>query len=157
LGGDQIALARELDLTRYQANEIATARLEAGLDEQLEVEVSRLRNVEEIREHLSETVRLTDSMADMAGELVSRLRKATGLDPALGDLASEADGLAAAVSELTRASRSSSDHLEADPARLAEFEERLTAIGDLKRKYGLSRRSSPLAKRLRGVPTSCRL
>jgi DNA repair protein RecN (Recombination protein N) len=136
LGGDQIALARELDLARYQAKEIVTARLEPGLDEQLEVEVSRLRNVEEIREHLWETVRLTDSMSEMAGELVSRLRKATGLDPALGDLAGEADGLAAAVSELSRASRSSSDRLEADPARLLEFEERLTAIGDLKRKYG---------------------
>jgi len=136
LGGDQIALARELDLTRYQANEIASARLRPGVDEQLEVDVSRLRNVEEIREHLSETVRLTDSMAESAGELVSRLRKASGLDPALGELASVADGLAAAVSELTRDSRSSSDRLEADPERLAELEERLTAIGDLKRKYG---------------------
>lgn len=136
LGGDPITLARELDLTRYQATEIASASLEPGLDEQLEVVVSRLRNVEEIREHLSETVRLTESMAEMAGELVSRLRKATGLDPALGDLAGEADGLAAAISELTRESRSSADLLEADPALLEELEGRLTAIGDLKRKYG---------------------
>ena len=136
LGGDQITLARELDLTRYQAGEIASAGLEHGVDEQLEVDVSRLRNVEEIREHLSETVRLTESMADIAGELVSRLRKATGLDPALGDLAGEADGLAAAISELTRESRSSADLLEADPARLEELEGRLTAIGELKRKYG---------------------
>lgn len=136
LGGDQISLARELDLSRYQADEIASARLEPGLDEQIEVDVSRLRNVEEIREHLSETVRLTESMAEMAGELVSRMRKATGLDPALGRLAGDADGLAAAISELTRESRSSADLLEADPARLDDLEGRLTAIGDLKRKYG---------------------
>jgi DNA repair protein RecN (Recombination protein N) len=136
LGGDQIALARELDLSHYQAKEIAQARLEPGLDEELEVDVSRLRNVEEIREHLAETVRLTESMAEMAGELVSRLRKATGLDPALGDLASEADGLAAAVSELSRDSRSSAEQLEADPVSLGQLEERLTAIGELKRKYG---------------------
>lgn len=136
LGGDQIALARELDLTRYQANEIAAAGLRSGLDEELEVDVSRLRNVEEIREHLIETVRLTESMAETAGELVSRLRKAAGLDPALGDLAKEADGLAAGVSELTRESRSSAERLEADPARLEELEGRLTAIGELKRKYG---------------------
>jgi DNA repair protein RecN (Recombination protein N) len=136
LGGDQIALARELDLTRYQAGEIESAGLESGLDERLEIDVSRHRNVEEIREHLWETVHLTDSMAEMAGELVSRLRKASGLDPGLGDLASEADGLAAAVSELTSEARSSADSLDPDPAQLAELEDRLTAIGDLKRKYG---------------------
>jgi DNA repair protein RecN (Recombination protein N) len=136
LGGDQIALARELDLTRYQAEEIGAARLEAGLDERLEADVSRLRNVEEIREHLVETVRITESIGDMAGELVSRLRKASGLDPALVGLAGEADGLAATVSELGRDARDSADALDTDPGHLDELEERLTDIGDLKRKYG---------------------
>lgn len=136
LGGDQIALARELDLTRHQANEISAAGLEAGLDTQLEADVSRLRNVEEIREHLAETVRIADSMAEMAGELVSRLRKAAGLAPDLAGLASEADGVAAALSELNRDSRDAAEGLEADPERLNEMEDRLTAIGDLKRKYG---------------------
>lgn len=136
LGGDQIALARELDLVRYQANEIARADLEPALDEQLETDVSRLRNVEEIKEHLAETVRITEHMVEMAGELVSRLRKAFGLDPTLADLATEADGLAAALSELSRESRTSAEGLDADPARLEELEDRLTAIGDLKRKYG---------------------
>lgn len=136
LGGDQITLARELDLARYQATEISAAGLEPGLDEQLEADVSRLRNVEEIREHLAETVRITESMAEMTGELVSRLRKASGLDPTLADLATEADGVAAAVSELGRDSRDAAEGLEADPSRLDELEDRLTAIGDLKRKYG---------------------
>jgi DNA repair protein RecN (Recombination protein N) len=136
LGGDQIALVRELDLTRYQATEIAGAGLEPGLDTKLEGDVSRLRNVEEIREHLVETLRITETMAEMTGELVSRLRKASGLDPELADLATEADGIAASISELTRESRSSTDAVEADPAALEEMEARLTAIGDLKRKYG---------------------
>lgn len=136
LGGDQIALARELDLTRYQATEISGAGLEPGLDEQLEADVSRLRNVEEIREHLAETVHIADAMAEMAGELVSRLRKASGLDPALAGLATEAEGLAASVSELSRDSRDSAEDLDANPSLLDEMEERLTAIGDLKRKYG---------------------
>ena len=136
LGGDQITLARELDLARYQASEISAAGLEPGLDQQLEADVSRLRNVEEIGEHLAETVRIAGSMAEMTGELVSRLRKASGLDPNLSDLATEADGLAAAVSELGRESRDAAEGLESDPSRLEELEARLTAIGDLKRKYG---------------------
>lgn len=136
LGGDQIALARELDLTRYQASEIAGAGLEAGLDERLEGDVSRLRNVEEIREHLAETLRISETMAEMAGELVSRLRKASGLDRELAGLASEADGLAASITELGREARASAEGLDVDPSLLEELEQRLTGIGELKRKYG---------------------
>lgn len=136
LGGDQIALARELDLARYQASEIAAADLERGLDEQLEAKVSRLRNIEEIREHLVETKSLAESMGESAGELVSRLRKASGLDPALGELAGDADVLAETIADLTRRSRSSAESLDLDQSQLEELEDRLTAIGDLKRKYG---------------------
>jgi DNA repair protein RecN (Recombination protein N) len=136
LGGDQIALARELDLTRYQAAEIAKAGLVPGLDEQLETDLSRLRNLEEIQEHLAETVRTTAAMADMAGELVARLRKTSGLDPSLAGLAEEAEGLAASVSELSRAANTAADGLDLDASGLEELEQRLTAIGDLKRKYG---------------------
>lgn len=136
LGGDQIALARELDLARYQAKEILAAGLQPGLDEQLESEVSRLRNIEEIREHLGESVRLVESVADHIGEVVSHLRKASGLDVSLHDLAREADGVAASVSELSRSTRLAGDDLDLDPAQLGELEERLTTLGDLKRKYG---------------------
>lgn len=136
LGGDRIELMRELDLTRYQADEIAAAGLQSGLDEELEGSVSRLRNVEEIREHLGETMSLAEQMSDSVGEMVARLRKAAGLDPSLADLASEAESIAAGVAELAREARGAEEGLDADPDTLAELEERLTALGDLKRKYG---------------------
>ena len=136
LGGDQIALARELDLARHQATEIASAGLAPGLDDRVEADVSRLRNLEEIREHLAETVRITESMADQTGEVVSRLRKVSGLDPTLSSLATEAEGLAASVSEVSRASMTAAETLDLDASGLEELESRLTAIGDLKRKYG---------------------
>jgi len=136
LGGDQLALARELDLARYQASEIAGAGLEPGLDETLEADVSRLRNIEEIREHLGDTTRLVESMADEVGEVVSRLRKAIGLDPSLSELGADAEGVAASVSELGRSARLAGESLDLDPSHLEELEARLTAIGDLKRKYG---------------------
>lgn len=136
LGGDQMELSRELDLARYQANEIAGAGLTSGLDEELDGKVSRLRNVEEITEHLVETVRLAEHMSDSVGEMVARLRKAAGLDPALASLAEEADGLAAGVAEIARDARRTADDVDVDPVQLEELEERLNAIGDLKRKYG---------------------
>jgi DNA repair protein RecN (Recombination protein N) len=136
MGGDQIELTRELDLARYQANEIEGAGLTPGLDDELEAAVSRLRNVEEIREHLSETVNLSETMSEAVGEVVARLRKAAGLDPSLGALSSEAEALADGVSEMAREARTIGDALDADPARLDELDDRLTALGDLKRKYG---------------------
>ena len=136
LGGDRIELTRELDLTRYQADEIAAARLGPGLDEELEASVSRLRNVEEIKEHLGETMHLAEQMSEAVGEMVARLRKAAGLDSTLADLAQDAEGVAAGVAELVTAARGSEEGLDADPETLVELEERLTALGDLKRKYG---------------------
>lgn len=136
LGGDQMALARDLDLARYQAEEISAAELRPGLDDELEAEVSRLRNVAEITEHLAETVNLAGMVAETVGELVSRLRKAAGLDPRLGDLAAEAEGLAAAITELGRGARSETESLPSDERQLDELEGRLTTLGELKRKYG---------------------
>lgn len=136
LGGDRIALARELDLARYQANEIETARLTSGLDDVLEASVSRLRNVEEIREHLAELMRLAETMSEASGEMVARLRKASGLDPSLAGLSAQAEGLAAAVAEVASEARVATDHLDVDPGSLVEMEDRLTAIGELKQKYG---------------------
>lgn len=136
LGGDEVELTRELDLARYQASEISAAGLEPGLDATLEVEVSRLRNVEEIQENLRETRHLTDQMAEMAGELVARLRKVAGLDATAEELSGAADGLAASVADISSELRQQAEQLQADPALLEEIEDRLTAIGELKRKYG---------------------
>jgi DNA repair protein RecN (Recombination protein N) len=136
LGGDQVELARELDLARYQASEIEAAGLSEGLDDDLESQVSRLRNSEEITEHLMETLALAEQMSEAVGEMVARLRKASGLDTSLAKLAGDADGLAGAIAEVARESRVSAETVESDPTRLTEMEDRLTAIGDLKRKYG---------------------
>ncbi|HEU4320866.1 MAG TPA: AAA family ATPase [Acidimicrobiia bacterium] len=136
LGGDQMELTREMDLARYQAREIDAAGLKEGIDRDLEATLSRLRNIEEITEHLGETMGLSESMSESVGELVSRLRKAASLDPSLADLAGQADGLAEMVTDLVREARDALDGVDADPSALDETEQRLTAIGDLKRKYG---------------------
>lgn len=136
LGGDRLELERDLDLARYQAREIATAGLTPDLEEELEGLASRLRNMEEIGEHLAETSNLSEQLTEATGELVARLRKAAGLDPALAPLALEAETLAELISTLGRGARDAHERMESDPAALEEAEARLTAIGDLKRKYG---------------------
>lgn len=136
LGGDEMALRRELDLVRFQASEIERADLEPDEDQQMEAKALRLRNVEEIAEHLAETLRAVDRMSEDGGEAVSRIRKVSDLDPGLASLTEGVDAAAADIAELGREVRRAADDLNSDPSLLSHVENRLTAIGDLKRKYG---------------------
>lgn len=136
LGGDSMSLRRELDLVSFQADEIARMAPAEEEDTSLEGEASRLRNSEEIALHLSDSSRLLEDLTDAVGELVARLRKVADLDPGSRHLATESELLAEQVSELGRAASGAAESIEHDPVRLGEVEERLTALGDLKRKYG---------------------
>ena len=136
LGGDEMALRRELDLVIHQESEILGAALEPGSDSATEAEASRLRNSEEILEHLSESSRLAERLSDEAGEVVSRLRKVVELDPGAEGLVAQAEGVAADVVEMIAGLRLHGEKVDSDPGRLQEVDRRLTLIGDLKRKYG---------------------
>jgi DNA repair protein RecN (Recombination protein N) len=136
IGDDEMALRRELDLVRFQVKEIDGAGLETGEDVQLEAQALRLRNVEEIREHLAETLRAVDRMSNDGGEVVSRIRKIGGLDPASGSLIESSEATTANIEELGRELRHTADAIDSDPESLANVEYRLTTIGELKRKYG---------------------
>lgn len=136
LGGDEMSLRRELDLVSFQAGEIETANLDSGEDESLELLATRLRNAEETRRNLAEALRLLDSTLEDGGEVVSRTRNAGDLDPSLQPLVLEAESVIAQLSELRGEIRASAESLHSDPQGLEEIEARLTAIGDLKMKYG---------------------
>lgn len=137
-GGDEMALRRELDLVTHQATEIDAAALEPGSDTAVENEASRLRNSEEILEHIAESTRIAESMGDHAGETVSHLRKTAELDRSAQDLVAQSEGVFADVADLASALRSHRDLVDSDPVALAGLDQRLTLIGDLKRKYGRS-------------------
>jgi DNA repair protein RecN (Recombination protein N) len=136
LGGDEMTLRRELDLVAFQGSEIEREALIDGEDQRLEVEASRLRNLEEITTHLSETIGLLERIGDDGGEVVARMRKVADLDPMAKGMAEQAELLVESVHEVSRAVHGAVGALEADPGRLEEVEHRLTTLGDLKRKYG---------------------
>ena len=136
LGGNEMALRQELDLVRFQATEIEAASLEPEEDQALESEASRHENVFEIRELLADSVDIGEEVLERAGELVARLRRLRAIDPSQSQLAEQAEGLAATMSELLSDVRRTGDGVDVDPERAEEVERRLTLIGDLKRKYG---------------------
>ncbi len=136
LGGDRMALERELDLLRYQSDEIGSAGLTAGDDLRIESMAARLRNAEAMREHLMAAAEELERMGGGAGEVVSRLRKLAVIDDTITDHVSTAEGLESQVHDLLLEVRSLAEVADDDPRSLEALEERLTALGVLKRKYG---------------------
>ncbi|MEA1903173.1 MAG: AAA family ATPase [Actinomycetota bacterium] len=136
LGGDEMALRRELDLVFFQSEEIGSADLVAGEDSRAEAQASRLRNSEEIREHIGYSSSIVERLIDEIGEVVGHVRKAGELDPDVGDLVAATEGMAAEAGELASELRRHLDGVEADPGQLEAIESRLTSLGELKRKYG---------------------
>lgn len=136
IGSDQTTLHRELDLLRYQSAELSKAGLEPGDDVRLEAEAAGLRNVEEVREQLAESIRILQNVHDETGEAVARIRKASELDTSMLPFEESVEGVVAEVGELARRLRDRADSLENDPERLDILEQQLTVIGDMKRKYG---------------------
>ncbi len=136
LGGDSMALEHELDLLRHQAGEIAAAGLAKGDDLRMESIGARLRNAATIRENLFAVLSQLDGVTSGSGEAVSTLRKLAGIDPAFSEQSEVAEEIDARAHDLHRMVRLLAETVEEDPRALLELEERLTLLGDLKRKYG---------------------
>jgi DNA repair protein RecN (Recombination protein N) len=137
--------ARREDFLKYQMNEIDEAKLKPGEFADLQAEKARLGNSERLRgeaEHAVALLAPDPTRAEVYGaldplaEAVRRLEALAEIDPGLTLLA---ERLAAARTEVEDASQDLSVYaadVEADPARLAEAEERLDQLERLRRKYG---------------------
>ncbi len=138
LGGDRRALERELEMVRFQSDEITDSGFAPGEERELTERAGRLRNAEELRERLA-SVRDAGGDEGAAASLervVRHLRAAARVDPSLSALADQGDELAELLSEFnTEIGRVSAD-LDHDPRELEHVEQRLALIADLKRKYG---------------------
>ena len=136
LGGDRRALERERDLVAFQAQEIDDAGFEPGDDIGLEHRASRLGNAERIGELLAGARHALDTARRGTGDAIASLRPAAELDRSLQPLTDLAEGLDAELAEAVAALRDAAEATETDPEALSVVEQRLTLLGDLRRKYG---------------------
>ncbi len=131
---------RELDLLAYQVREIEAIAPQAGETEVLAGEETRLAHVERLIEHTAAAGSALAGDDDAAGDAVSAaaqaLTEAAELDPAAGEVAARARGLAAELAELARDVRDYREALAADPERLQQIRERTAELKGLQRKYG---------------------
>jgi len=143
--GDDRERERRLDMLRFQQEEIAAARLQAGEEERLYAERRLLANFEKLFSSSGRAYELLyqggdgqASALEQLGDALAELQTAARYDDQLGVMA---EALQSALFGIEDAALSLRDYLEQlahDPARLEQIERRLDLISRLKRKYGES-------------------
>jgi DNA repair protein RecN (Recombination protein N) len=140
LQGDARERQRQLDLFRFQHQEIEQARLEPGEEERLEQERNVLGNLERVQQTGAAAYdQLYDGTPSVASLLASTRRALEELaqyNARFGPLAESLEGARASAEDTAFEIRDYLNGLEGDPQRLNEIEERLALIEKLKRKYG---------------------
>ncbi len=140
----ELDAARQIDLLKYQINEIDSARLKGGEEDELKAERTRLANAEGIAGSVQEALQLLDegspespAVTELLGQITSLLSNLSRLDPEQTTLGARSQS---ALEEMTDLSASLHDYLETiefNPKRLDQVEERLNLIQTLKKKYGV--------------------
>ncbi len=137
---DEKTYAQQLDLLRFQVNEIAAARLIAGEEPSVEQEYQRASNSARLME-LSQTVRNLlsgneQSLLDQASAIGKALQDLQRIDASASPLLTQFEQALSLLRELHNDVSQYGERLEIDPARLQELEARLNLLHSLKRKYG---------------------
>jgi DNA repair protein RecN (Recombination protein N) len=139
LEGDEGEIEREIDLLRFQCQEIEAANLVEGEEAELESEHRRVANAQKIIE-LSDGIRraLTDDETAADVSLATAHKLLHELAPVL-DVAAEwqtrAQSLSIEIRDLAEAVATTAQSIEADPERLQWLEDRMALYRKLKRKY----------------------
>jgi DNA repair protein RecN (Recombination protein N) len=137
---DEKTYAQQLDLLRFQVEEISGAHLQPGEDEQVEAEFHRASNAAKLLQLsqaaldvLGESDVSLVTQSGAVGRLLAELQRVDAGAMNLVELHAQA---AETLRELQSAVSHYADKVDVDPARLAEVEERLNLLHTLKRKYG---------------------
>jgi len=140
LENSERAGSQQIDMLKFQANEIASANLKEGEEEEIESKHRIAANGARLAELCGAiTGRLSEgegSVIDGLREISRSIHELEKIDPSTAKLF---EGFKSAQIELTELESSVADYaeeLEIDPAELARLEQRIHVIQTLKRKYG---------------------
>ena len=137
---DEKTYAQQLDLLRFQVNEITAARLQTDEEAQLEQDYKRASNGAKLLQLCQSALEVLSesdgSLLNQAGAIGRSLQELQRVDPSTVTLANLHTQALSTLAELQAELSRYADRLEIDPARLKEMEERLNLLQALKRKYG---------------------
>jgi DNA repair protein RecN (Recombination protein N) len=137
---DEKTYAQQLDLLRFQANEIAAAGLQPAEDAQVESEYRRASNAAKLVQLSQAALDLLSesetSLLTQAGAVGRTLQELHRVDASAAPLLTLHEQAIAALAELQAELSHYAGKVDVDPARLQQIEDRLNLLHSLKRKYG---------------------
>lgn len=136
-------LARRIDMLKFQIDEIKSARLKPGEDDELLLEQKRLANAEslaaladEVYAALYEGEGESPAALDALAQAQKALAGLAKIDPQFGEQQTLVSAIIAQVDDVAREVKHYREAIQYSPRRLNAVEERLDLIKRLKRKYG---------------------
>ncbi len=131
---------QRIDLLRYQAQEIEAVAPLPGETEDLDAQLSRLKNAERLATAGMGALELLDEQegcaVDLLGTAIKTLEGIVRYDSGVDDILKPLREALYALEDGAHSLRSYTDDLDADPATLDEVQARLDALRKLRRKYG---------------------
>jgi DNA repair protein RecN (Recombination protein N) len=139
---DEKTYAQQLDLLRFQVNEIGSAKLQSGEDERIEQDYQRASNAAKLLQLAQAALDLLSenesSLLTQAGAIGRTLQELQRIDPGAAPMVSQHEQAVGALRELQSELSHYADKVDLDPERLSQLEERLNLLHSLKRKYGVT-------------------
>ncbi len=137
---DEKTYAQQLDLLRFQVNEITSARLQPGEDERIDEEYQRASNAAKLLQlsqaALDMLAENESSLLTQAGVVGRTLQELQRIDSGAGEILSQHEQAVSVLRDLQAGLSHYIDKVDVNPERLQELEERLNLLQSLKRKYG---------------------
>ncbi len=132
------ATDQEIELLRYQAEEITNAELEIEQIAELERRYTQAQNGAKLADHARDSVGSLNSAVANLAEAQRNLHELGKLDPEAAKITSGFESARVEIEELEASLRDYAADLEIEPSEIMAMEHRIDEIEGLKRKYGQS-------------------
>jgi DNA repair protein RecN (Recombination protein N) len=127
---------QEIELLRFQVEEIAATALNSAEAAELELRYRQSQNGSRLVENANQAVDLLSAASANLANAQRCIRELERFDPSIADRVAGFDSARVEIEELEGNLREYSEALEIDPTELALVERRIDEIETLKRKYG---------------------
>ncbi|MDU7535734.1 MAG: AAA family ATPase, partial [Peptostreptococcaceae bacterium] len=137
---DDMQIQREIDLLKFQINEIESANLSNDEYEELLKQRDVYRNSEKIYSNLNSAYQnLYDGSVksvDLVGNAVKELSLISQYDKTLSDYNNDIERIMYELQDISREIRNYKENIDFEPYELEQIELRVDEINNLRRKYG---------------------
>ncbi len=131
---------QQLDLLRYQRQEIESAAPRTGEFEELQARLRKLQSIASVKENseaaLARLIEADESAHDQLAKALALVETIADTDPQLKEAAEMLQSAMASVQEASRAIRGATEEGDLDPAAVEHVAARLDLLRRLRSKYG---------------------